>query len=352
VAAYNYGFHYGDSKLWVRFDSYLYEDIARHGYTLYSCARVHNFRPADWCGNAGWFPGYPALLSLLERAGLRGAAVGVTISTAFEFATLALLWNGLLRNGGTARSFLLLLCAAFFFGQVYQHAVFPISMELFFLLLTLRFAHRGQWWGAGLAGAAAACTYSIGFLLIPALGLWILIDPSTSPARTKAKAFVISCGLTLLGYLTVMLVQRIDTGVWGAFFMVQAKYGYSGLHSPIAKLSATLRPLLRRGLGWHTVPALQTVLVSVFCLTLVATATWYRKRLDRLDRLALATTLCFWLFPLAIGADVHLYRSEALLMPGLLMMRRVPLAVHATVLAILVPLSYAMTVLFFRRILI
>jgi hypothetical protein len=353
LSAARHGFDFFHSGTWVRFDSLLYEDISRHGYNLFSCARIHRYTPADYCGNAGWFPGYPTLLWVGERLGLSAPATGVVVSVGFEFGLLLVLWNGFLRHGrDRAAALMALATAGFFFGQVYQRAVFPISMEIFFLLLTVWFAQRRWWVRTGLAGAAAAFTYSTGFLLIAALGLWILLEPSIGPFLGKVRAAIVACGLTLVGYLAVLTVQRIGTGTWSAFFKIQKKYGYSGLHLPTSKLAVTLRPLFAQGLGRHQVAALQTLLVAVLCVGLAGWALWQRRNLEPLDRLVLTTVLVFWLFPLSLGADVHLYRSEALLLPSVLLTRKLPRAVQAVALGGLVVLSYVMSALYFQRVLI
>ena len=47
---------------WGRWDSGQYLPIADKGYIYERCAGVANRGPEDWCGNAGWFPGYPYLM--------------------------------------------------------------------------------------------------------------------------------------------------------------------------------------------------------------------------------------------------------------------------------------------------
>ena len=46
------GYSPWDSATWSRWDSGLYEDIARDGYDLFRCEE----EPTKWCGDAGWFP--------------------------------------------------------------------------------------------------------------------------------------------------------------------------------------------------------------------------------------------------------------------------------------------------------
>ncbi len=344
--------NYPRSLLWVRYDSLHYLQIAGRGYTLVTCAghSVH-YGKGYWCGDAGWFPGYPALIWLLEHLGLSGPDAGVLLSSAFGLAMLTLLWNGFLGRRADARSVLALALAAFFAGQVYQRAVFPISMEIFFLLATVWLAARQRWLAAGLAGAAASFTYSTGFLAALAVAAWVLLD-RTIPGRAKLTAIALSGGLTAAGLLAVLAVQFTDTGVWGAFFKVQKKYHYHGLHLPSGKFLATVSPLFRHRLSLTAAPAAETLVVAVFCVCLVVWAALRRRELVAAEHLVLSVTLWFWLFPLALGAGLDLYRSEALLVPSVVLARRLPLPLQAMFLVAMVALAFAMSVLFFRRVLI
>ena len=80
VGAWAFGYDPWDSATWSRFDSGLYEDIARDGYDLFRCDPAV-FGPGTWCGDAGWFPGYSWLVGALHVVGLplRGSAVARTL---------------------------------------------------------------------------------------------------------------------------------------------------------------------------------------------------------------------------------------------------------------------------------
>ncbi len=340
-------------RLWVRHDSLHYLEIAQHGYIYMTCAgHSAYYGKGDWCGDAGGVPGYPYLIWVLQRLGLSAPAAGVILSSVFGFAMLALLWNGFLAQRRDISSVLALGLAAFFFGQVYQHAVFPISMEIFLLLAVIWLAVRRRWAAAGLAGMAAAFTYTAGFLVAPAVVVWVLLDRRAGPIRSRVAAAAVTGGLTALGLAAVLVVQYVATGVWGAFFKVQAKYHYHGLHLPTSKFLWTVGSLLHHSPGIQSAPAAQTLLVAVFCLSLVAAALASRGRLEAADWLVMSVTLWFWLFPLSLGAGLDLYRSEALLVPSVVLARRLPTAVQVLFLLAMVPLAFAMSVLFFRKVLI
>jgi len=96
-------------------------------------------------------------------------------------------------------------------------------------------------------------------------------------------------------------------------------------------------------------PHLQTLLVGVWMSGLLA------RRLrtgDRASLLLALYTLAFWVFPLAMGSRVSLYRSEAALLPSVLLMEGLPRPVIALALAGAVLVAWPMGVLFFRLLLV
>ncbi|MFL5389328.1 MAG: hypothetical protein ACJ79C_11415, partial [Myxococcales bacterium] len=112
--------------LFRRWDSGQYLSIAARGYDLVECARI-GYAPEGWCGNAGWMPGYPALIAAAVRVGATPLVAGVAISAGFEIALLVVLWNGLFER----KSFFALLACALAPGAISFHAVFPISLCAF-----------------------------------------------------------------------------------------------------------------------------------------------------------------------------------------------------------------------------
>lgn len=53
---------------WARFDSGHYLQISKGGYEYFPCAGKFGY-PADakeWCGNTGWFPGYPFFIKIFS----------------------------------------------------------------------------------------------------------------------------------------------------------------------------------------------------------------------------------------------------------------------------------------------
>lgn len=330
---------------WSGPDTALYLSISKKGYVHYPCSVEEP--PPGHCGNAGWMPGYPWVLRPLVAAGASPRWAAVVASASFAFLTLGLLWLGSLsswkQGGGLA-----LLAAAFFPGQVYQHGAFPLAQFSLFALLCLVAAARDRWLLAGAAGFLAALTYSTGWLLAPVLLAWGLAGPA--PARAaRLPRVALAAALTFGGFVSVLLLQWWQTGVWNAFFLVQGAYGHR-LTNPFLTWGHVVGEVFRP--PWQGVqegPHLQTLLVGVWMSGLLA------RRLragDRASLLVALYTLAFWVFPLAMGSGVSLYRSEATLLPSVLLMEGLPRPVIALALAGAVLVAWPMGVLFFRLLLV
>lgn len=300
---------------WLRWDSGHYLSIADNGYILHPCGPEYG-GPSNWCGNAGWMPGYPRLMGLLARAGLEVAHAGVLLSALFTVGMLVLLWTGFL--GQRARNLPVLGLAALFPGQVYQHAVFPISMCLFFSLLCLFFQERRRPVLAGLAGGVAAFSYTTSFLLAPVVLAAELLAPGSPQGspwprlwRGVGIAFVVT-----LGFVAALALFQVQTGAWNALFLSQAKYGH-GINNPLGTLDAVVGPLLRgESRHWkNAFPRVQTLIVALLVIVLVAHTLSRWRSAGLRERWLVFYGLAFWVFPLSMGRGVSLYRAESLLVP-------------------------------------
>ena len=353
------GVDYFASRVWVKWDASYYLSIARGGYTFFSCGVSRElagvYGANQWCGNAGWFPGYPAVVRVVQQIGLSGPIAGVLVAAAFQLATLVFLWNAFLISRSNFDRTLGVLLAAFFFGSVYYRAVFPISATAFFIILSLWFLGRERWLLAGLAGFAAAFCYPTGFVLAGVAAVWVLWRGSSTGWKQRGYRLMLTSGLTLAGLGAVMVVQKFTTGVWGAFFKVQARYGYGGFHNPLDKLVSTVGPVFRGGLSVLEASNRQTLVVAVFMVSLVA-AVALRMRsgegVEPVEQLALIAALAFWIFPLVVGEQVHLYRAEALLLPAVLVFHRLPKAGQMVFLWVALWLAVDMALLFYRGVLV
>ena len=151
-----------------------------------------------------------------------------------QLACLILVWVTL----DDARRWPALALAAFFPGNVYMAAVFPVSLCALALLCCIRLSWSGMFKRAALAAAAAAACYPTGVLLAPVVGLWALLH------RRWRATWVVAGALG--GLAAVVLVMRLQTGAWDAFALVQAKYAYSG----------NLLDYREYTLNWYALPGL------------------------------------------------------------------------------------------------
>ncbi len=343
-AAASVGFDAWQAASWVRWDARHYMAIATTGYEYFSCARIGG-KPWEACGNAAWFPLYPWAMRPLIALGLRPETAGLWISAAAALGLLVALWNAFLRRGG-ARGWLLLGLAAVFPGAVYQHAIFPTSLALLCVVLAAWLGARGRWVGAGLAGAGAALSYVTGVLVAGANAVAALL-------RTRGlRPALLAGGIAGCGFLAVLALHQLLLGHWDAFYWVQRK-GFPAMARPADAFLAVVRPTFDPGSDprARTVGA-QTLTVAGLVLLGVGTAIATRRRPDRVRGWAMTATLLFWSVPLLVGRGVSLYRSEALVLPVLLLLVDLPAWILAPLLVWLAVLAEAMARLFFTAFLV
>ena len=195
---------------WERFDALWFLRIADGGYRL-----------GD--GSAAFFPLYPlvtrgvsfvlgghplAAATLVSNAAFLGGLIVTYLLTTTELSERA------------ARTTILLIClfpTAHFF-------LMPYSESLFFLLSVTAFwgARRGRWAVAGLAGALAALTRSVGVALVPALLVEAFHQRDEGGGRTWPG--VLAAGATLCGLLAYSGYWGIRAGEWLAPITRQANW--------------------------------------------------------------------------------------------------------------------------------
>ena len=326
---------------WVRWDSFWYLRIATGGYRLEPCAGGTSM----FCGSTGWFPGYPALIAAVMRLGPGAEAAGFLVAALAHLALLVLVWNRLLERLPGWRSWALLLLAAFFPGTIYAQAVFPISTVLLLILVFLLAVRGGRPVLAAAAGVGAAFTYPTGCLLAPVYGVWLLGSAQASRGDWRRLLPMVGPALGLGAVLALMAAQ---TGVWDAFFRNQVQgFGY-GLSDPLGTLMSRLVPLFawRSSGGALVAAACQTVLVLFIVGWAGAEA--IRSRSEPVTALFGLTLATYWLFPLLVGGQLSLYRSEALLLPAVWLLRRAPAVVLGVILVAAVVLAIPMARGFFQ----
>jgi hypothetical protein len=124
------------------------------------------------------------------------------------------------------------------------------------------------------------------------------------------------------------------------------------LQTPIPFFFDKIRPAYNGPFLFGDVPALETLVAALYVIGLTVLILFLRKKLTRADTLIYAGTLTFWAFPFFLGGVVSLYRAEALLVPSVYLVRRLPLPALIVMFAGFVALAYPMALLFFRNILV
>jgi hypothetical protein len=350
VAAAASGFGYApfSSATWARWDSGLYEQIARSGYSLFRCQPP--YAPGTWCGDAGWFPAYPWLVGVLHLVGLPVQGTAVVVSWTFAAATLVLVWMTFLERSVRVRAIGALLFAAFAPGQVYHYAVFPLSMLAFWTLAHLWFLHRGRWLAAGASGAVALLSYPAGVLLVPVSALWLLTERAVPPPE-RLRRVARTSGVMLGALCAFLLDQRLETGHWDAYRLVQDKYGHN-LQDPLSATGRALRPVFHSSpFALTTAPGLQTAVVTTALLAVVVHAILRMPSLDRLDVLVLLWAVTTWALPLS-QANVSLPRGQATLLPLAVLVARLPGPLLFTLAAAAAGVAIPMEKLFLHGILV
>lgn len=311
------GYNPVESSTWSRWDSGNYENIARDGYEVFPCEE----EPDKWCGDAAWFPAYPWVVGGLHYVGLPLRGTAVVVSWLFTAGTIVLLWATFLDRRLGSAVLAGLFFAAFAPGVIYHYAVFPLSMLVFFTVACLWLTSRERYVYAGIAGCVAALTYPAGVLLAPATALWLIARRSV-PLTERLLQAATTSGLTLLGFWIFVLDQRLETGHWDAFFLIQEKYeSLHGSENPFLMTWDVVRGMAHPGSGLGLVIALQTALVTLVLALALARAIIVRQPFASADSLLLIWALATWVM---LFQAFSFYRGQAALLPVAVLVARLP----------------------------
>jgi hypothetical protein len=335
-----------DLDKWVRWDAEHYLSIAAGGYELVPCSSESGSQSDQGCGNAGWMPLYPILVALFSRLGLQHVTAASLVSALCALATLVMLWNVFLADVPQPRRWLVLMLAAFFPGQIFHHAAFPLSLFAFLILLSLSLLVRGHWTRGAFTLLFVPAAYSPGLLAAATAALWGLSDGRHSWRQRLLHASSYAAA-GALGFALVCLGFELSTGAWDAFFKVQAKYGHD-FKNPLSSLrdAAHNAWLCLSAHDLSRMPSLQTVFVTGMLLMFTTAAFIERRRLARADVCLLLFLLPFWLYPLSVS-ELASARAEATLLPVVVLGRRLPTAALAVLVLAAVPVAYYIGQLFF-----
>ena len=315
IAATAFGHEPWDSSTWARWDSGLYEDIARDGYDLFPCEE----EPDKWCGDAGWFPAYAWINGALHAFGLPLQGVSAIVAWLLAAGTIVVLWATFLERRGDAAAVAALVYAAFAPGQIYHYAIFPLSLYAIAAIGCLWFVYRGRYVLGGLLGAVAALAYPAGLLLAPVVGAWLLIQRS-APVDERLRRVAIACGLIVGAAWLFVVDQRLETGHWDAYLLIQKKYEHEW-QNPLGATWDMLTGDWRGAIGIAV--ALQTALVTLLLVLVLVRSVRARVGLASADALVLLWALATWALPLS-QTGVSAQRGQATLLPLAILVARLP----------------------------
>lgn len=329
---------------WVRWDSGLYLEIARHGHTLLPCANPQ--AQGYWCGTAGWAPLFPLLMRVLhEISGLSlfqsGAIVVNLCFLVFLFVTarLAAIGNYHWRNWA------IMCLIAFCPGNIYFHAFFPMSLAAMLLAIMLLKLNKGQLWQAGIAAALFSMSYSGAFVLIAALGCW-WIGMAVQSLKSGLEILVRVLFPACLGLILVLIYDHLATGHWNAMFLIQTKYGH-GLNSPLKILGIRWNHLLQQPFGLASWIEIQTILV--FLLSLIYLYFGFRNRRSRFPQADWWLVFFFSLLPFSISPQVSMYRNSVLPSTGIYSLKTAPAWLLLLLVGLFVAISVPLGILFIHN---
>ncbi len=294
------------------------------------------------------------MMQLTSAMSIAGRITGVV----WTAGLLILVW-WLLGARPTVRTLSCLALATVFPGSIYYHAVFPVSLTLLAGLGCLVLLVKRRWAMAGVAGAVSAAAYQSGVLLVVVTLAWMLVTQRHLGWRAWVGRALETTGLICLGLVLVMGLQQLAVGHWDAFLMAEKKYG-TGLNNPLDTIKRnTFRQVDPPRPGYdpakhlpsQRAPRSQFILITLIVM-LVTGATVVRRQISSTDWAILLYTVATWGSPLIAGGHLALYRTHALLLPCVVLLRHLP---RFTALVLVVPagvVAWQIATLFYRYILI
>lgn len=333
---------------WARWDSFLYLQVAEGGYQMFQCPERLG-APVRWCGDSGWFPGYPWILAGLHWLSFPLAPAAVALSWILFLGALLVLWRAFLVHQPWPTAAPALTFAAFTPGLCYEYGVFPLALLSLCTIAFFAFLQHGRWLAAGAVSAAGALAYPVGVVAAPVAALWLLTDRS-APLPQRARRVSAVAGPTAAALVFFVFVQQVETGHWNAYLLTQAKYGHR-LIDPAATIGHALSQAGQTPLGLAGVPALQTLFVT-FVLICVGAAVAIRRGPERrFDVLIVIWAVVVWL-ELYAETNLDAYRGVAgLLLLGILL-PRLPRTLAAAIAVVAIVIAVPMATLYFRGVLV
>lgn len=322
------------SATWIHWDSVHYVSQATRGPMLFRCGSG----PDGWCGSAGWFPAYPWAIRVVSMLGIPASWAGVAVAWGFGLGTSVLLWCAFLHRRLTSASVAALLYATVAPGIAFRFGVYPLSMAVFFTVLSLWLLLRERLVLAGLAGAAAVSSYPTGIALAPTVGIWLLVTSRSLPPGRRLRRAIVCAGTVALGALLVAGSQWVATGHADAYLLVQRKYHHA-LREPFGVLISALK--------LDGTSPMETILISVTLAAVFAALARRRAEITRAEWLLALWALTAWLL-VGVVSRVPPYREDALFVPMAPMLQRLPPVVRAGVVLLSIVVAIPMSVHYVR----
>ena len=347
-----------NAHLWVRWDSGHYLRIAQVGYShVYWCKQTPSIPVFSWCGDAAWMPLYPWLISLVSRIGVTPEQSAVVISAVFAYLLMVAVWY-LIGPSWDLRSLCCLALAAAFPGMVYFNAVFPMSLVACVSTVFLILLIKKRYFSAGLAGVVAIWSYSASLVLVPISFVAILLYDRGSRFWEWVKRTSATTGTMLVGVVALLAGFKLWTGDWFATAKIQSNYG-SGIQNPvfmfIQSLSGGTRAefdLQHRNPGYlFHAPKEQSVFVLLLLVS-ICIVEIREKPIQRSSMIIVIYSLAVWLLLLLQGPELSRYRSEALLIPCVALVRKLPLVFQLGAVAVASFIAVDLAQLFYTSLII
>jgi hypothetical protein len=303
---------------------------------------VPNRGPSDFCGTAGWFPGYPFASRAVAKLGFDINIAMLIVSRVFLALLLALLWFGFLQKKPFKEAVAPLALACVFPGSVYYLALFPMAMAVFFLLLMLWGIDRNIAVVTAIGSLGAAFTYPVAALAGLVASTSIVLHPQRRAAIRTALG---AAGGSLVGLGSFFAILQFRTGHWDAYFRAQAGYHHK-LSFPLVNIYERVSGAIDPADPVKAVPSLQHLLVLCLVIALITSVIRVGRWPSVLEFTTLAVVVVMYLASNVFGLTASVYRHESLLLPIVLVAPRLrTINWFAVIVAFVV--SCQMTLLFF-----
>jgi len=190
-------------------------------------------------------------------------------------------------------------------------------------------------------------TYPSGFLLPVSLAIAQLFDIKSNVKTALLKSLLILT-VGVGGTLFCFLLFQLEFNDWQAFIKVQAKYNHE-LQNPIGNMYNFLKGFDTTIITMKNVIITQSLFVIIGYIGL--TVLFLSKNMYK-NRMYLAVFICtttFFIFPWLVGGELSTYRSEALLLPAIILIKDIKTDYITSVLSLLLFIGIPMSIFFFKN---